>query len=181
MSAGWWTRAAKSLRLRGIAGSARLLPELARDAWEGWREGRFDRQFGTDTGGIESLRAHRIVGPHAAHGEEYQATDLATFDRMLADLGIDRRAYVFVDLGAGKGRAVMLAALRGFRRSIGVEFSRELVNVARANVEVFQRRQATGPIEIRCEDAAAYRLPDEPLVCYLYNPFDAGVLTKVLV
>jgi SAM-dependent methyltransferase len=163
-----------------MAGTARLLPALVRESCARWREGRFDRRFGTETGGIVSLGSHRIVGPHAVHGEDYEATDQAMFERMLGHLTIRRDQYVFVDLGAGKGRAVLLAALSGFRRAIGVEFSHELAAAARANVDRVARRRRAAPIEILCEDAAGYRLPDEKLVCYLYNPFDASVLAKVV-
>ena len=42
---------------------------------------------------------------------------------ILADLGIYYPDCVFLDLGAGKGRALLLASQFPFKRIVGVEFS----------------------------------------------------------
>ena len=83
-------------------------------------------------------------------------------------------AYTFVDLGCGKGRALLVAAERPFRRLIGVEISPELARVA-------QRNTAREPrIHVEQGDAATFAFPEEPLVIFLYHPFLPPVLKKVL-
>ena len=82
-------------------------------------------------------------------------------------------------MGSGKGRALVAAALP-FRRIVGVEFSPELEELARANVERFMRKSAYGgSIESVCEDATAYDLPPEPLVLHFFNPFEEPVMRDV--
>jgi SAM-dependent methyltransferase len=74
----------------------------------------------------------------------------------------------------------MLAAELGFGRVVGVDFSPDLVAVARANVGAYRARaRQAPPIETICADAGGYRLPVEPLVVYLFHPFDHVVLGRV--
>ena len=88
----------------------------------------------------------------------------------------------FVDLGSGKGRVLLIATQFGFTRIIGVEFSRELCEVARANVTTFARKtQVTPGIQIVESDVANYLIEPEYNVLFMYNPFDAVVMAKFLV
>ena len=82
--------------------------------------------------------------------------------------------YTFVDLGCGKGRALLVAAERGFSRLVGVEISPELARIAQANTAREPR------IHVQQGDAARFPFPDEPLVIFLYHPFLPPVLRKVL-
>jgi SAM-dependent methyltransferase len=87
----------------------------------------------------------------------------------------------FVDFGCGKGRAVLLAGEHPFRAVVGVEFSPELVEVARRNL-----RNCRGfahvccNMEVVCMDAARYEIPAGPLVLYFYNPFMEEVMQAVI-
>jgi hypothetical protein len=81
-----------------------------------------------------------------------------------------------VDLGSGKGRALLLAAHHPFKRIVGIEFAEELHRAAAANVELM--RDASR-IELIHGDASEYSLPPGPVVLYLYNPFDRPLMTAV--
>lgn len=83
---------------------------------------------------------------------------------------------VFVDLGCGKGRAVMVAAQRGCRKAIGVELSDELVEAARANTDALG---LSDKAEIVKADAALWD-PSEGTVFFLFNPFGAATLQRFL-
>jgi hypothetical protein len=43
-----------------------------------------------------------------------------------------------------------------------------------------QQKILAGRVECRCEDVTTFALPDCPLVCYFYNPFDAVVMRVVM-
>ncbi|MBZ5489392.1 MAG: class I SAM-dependent methyltransferase [Acidobacteriia bacterium] len=45
--------------------------------------------------------------------------------------------FTFIDLGSGKGRALLMAAQYGFKRIIGVEFMPELHRVAQENIRKY--------------------------------------------
>lgn len=143
-----------------------------------------DRRFdaaGYDTGGIQHLYRLDIVGSHGAAGVNHIATPTNDFAAAIAALDIPAEGASFVDLGSGKGRAVLMAADHPFARIIGVEFARELHEIALANVA---RRAATrGPddrIQLHLDDASRFRLPAGPVVLFLFNPFDPPVLTDVV-
>jgi len=77
---------------------------------------------------------------------------------------------VFLDVGSGKGRAVLFAAGHyAFRRVIGVEVSAGLHRVATENVRRYRGNLA--PIELINKDIRNWKIPNEVTVLFLYNPF----------
>jgi len=143
----------------------------------GWRERRFDSSFGVSTSGRIDRWELGVSGPTLLNAVEYRPTPVDDFIRLLTSLGIDYRDWVFIDLGAGKGRAVLLASHFSFKRIIGVEFSPGLTRVATANIARYRNpKQQCRQITMVCQDACAYAFPLEPLVLYLNNPFDGPVI-----
>ena len=136
----------------------------------------FDQILDVDTSGWISLSRLRIKSPNKFRGVHYQGVEPDLFELALRDSQIDPRQYTFIDLGCGKGRAMLLAHRAGFPRGIGVDFSPRLLEIAQKNL---QRVEAYN-FEVVCQDAVDFRFPDRPLYVFLYNPFDAEVLSKVL-
>ena len=96
-------------------------------------------------------------------------------------LRIRHANFAFVDFGSGKGRAVLLAARDPFQRIVGVEFAPALHEIAVRNLTLFRRRlRQAPPIELHCQDAVTYSIPETNVVCFMYNPFDGVVMQKVL-
>lgn len=147
------------------------------DRYEGWRDGALDRKYGIDTRG--TLDSAPIVAQD--HRYHYAPIQLAVFERIMKALPADPAALTFIDFGSGKGRALMLAALRGFRRVIGVEYDEDLHSAAQRNVERFRARAGSAsPIELYCADALRYELPGEDCLCFFYNPFDDFAMAQML-
>ena len=184
-------RIASVYRDAGVAGiSSRLLRRLRRLAGRDdpqharWLQQKqaadaaFDAANGTQTGGIQEIFALDVVGENSRHGLSHIASDPGEFARMIAELDIDPRAATFIDLGSGKGRALLLASAFPFRRIIGVEFAREFHETADANIRAASAGASADlrRIELVCGDAATYALPMEPLVIYLFNPFGSAVV-----
>lgn len=137
----------------------------------------FDQELGVDTGGVTELKGLRLAGD-AADSVAHIASDPDEFGNAMAALDIDPGRFTFVDLGAGKGRALLLAARHGFRKVVGVEFARELVEAAERNIRAAHTRQSP-PVRILEQDATCYDLPDEPLVLFMYNPFGGRTMQDV--
>ena len=141
---------------------------------------RFDAQFAVETGGVTHLSALHISGNNRRFGVDHIASDPDEMEHALDSLPGDLKGLTFVDLGSGKGRAVLLASRRPFRRIVGVEFAQELHEAARANVARFPRSgQRCERIELVCADAADYELPHEDLVIFMYNPFRLEVMRRI--
>ena len=97
----------------------------------------------------------------------------------MSALPTDLEDYTFIDLGSGKGRVLFLAAQRGFRRVIGVEFAVELHRAAEENL-VSSTLPQKSRIELVLGDAGRFAFPLEPLVVHFNNPFDETVMTRVI-
>lgn len=139
------------------------------------RPDSFDVEYAVDTTAAKSLFDLDINSPHESTGVGYHASPVEVCRELLESLPIRYEEFTFVDLGAGKGRVLLIASRFSFKRIIGVEFARELVETARENI-----RRFGSPAEIVHEDVARYTFPCDNLAVYLYNPFGPVVLRSVL-
>jgi SAM-dependent methyltransferase len=136
----------------------------------------FDQRHGVDTSGWVALPRLHIASPNKSQGVHYQGVEPEIFQQALSAAKINPRNYTFIDLGCGKGRALLLASQEGFQRGIGVEFSPHLAQIARDNLS----RVGVSNFEVVCQDATEFRFPSQPLFVFLYNPFSAEVLDQVV-
>jgi hypothetical protein len=171
-------------RRYGLFGTIREVARLLRPRRGGdaarKRSQEFDRRNGSDTAGIVRLGALRIESPNRDAGVRYQPSDPDDFRSLVEGLPVDCNDYVFVDLGSGKGRVLMLASGFPFRRVLGVEFAEELNTIAERNLALHVGARRCNDVRTITADAAEYALPEEPLVLYLYNPFAPEVLRRHL-
>jgi SAM-dependent methyltransferase len=136
----------------------------------------FDQTNGVNTSGRLNLRRLAIDSPNRKHGRDYQGVEPGRFSDALAEVHEDFSAFTFIDLGSGKGRALMMAHQLGFGRLIGVEFSPRLAEISRNNLAKLELRN----VQVVVQDAAEFRFPNEPLVVFTFNSFGPEVLRGVL-
>jgi hypothetical protein len=141
----------------------------------------FDEKYGTDTGGIREIRGLDIVAHAAAQSAvRYQPSGGQEVRTALDQLEIDYREFSLIDFGSGKGRVLLVAAGFPFKEVIGIEFSRELHEIASRNIgRLPPEAVRAGRIRTVHGDAAAFEPPNSDLVCYLYNPFGPPVISRV--
>jgi SAM-dependent methyltransferase len=187
-----------AIRRAGDALRSRARPQAAALGWLDTAHHEFDRRYGVDTSGLIWSVDLATGSPSDRWNTAYYAIPPSVFSRVMAELppGLVAGA-TFLDLGCGKGRALLLASGYPFGRIIGVEIAPQLHATACDNVRRYQAhrdaeairdeslRAATAegrrpPIEVRLADAATLPLPEGPLVLYLYNPFCRPVLARVL-
>src|SRR5262249_41876406 len=129
-------------------------------------------------------------------GRPYFASDPWLFEEMMQALALSIQQsalsqgiaaptglqdFIFIDLGSGKGRSLLMAAAYGFKRIIGVEFMPEWHRAAEENIRKFAAANPSAPpIESVCMDAVDFDFPAEPLVVYLFNPFPEPVFVTVM-
>lgn len=95
-------------------------------------------------------------------------------DAVLTALDITAGAAV-VDLGCGKGGALITLAEHPFGRVTGVDLSPELLHVADQNM----KKMRIDRVDLQCVDAAAFDFDDYEYL-YLYNPFPCNVVQSVM-
>lgn len=141
----------------------------------------FDARFGTDTSGelwpweLPSIRhtGREVFG--------YEPVSAQRLSEILDHIPIAPEQYTFVDLGSGKGRAVLVASRYPFKEIIGIEISSELCTIARKNVKLYRPpEQVCRNIEILNLDALEYKFPASPLIVFMYRPFGENTLMKVI-
>jgi hypothetical protein len=142
---------------------------------------RWDRQYGVDTAGSVQLSSLSIDGANRHLGNEAVCTSPKSFDFMRRSLPLDLANYVFVDVGAGKSRTLLLASRYNFAKIVGIEFAKELVECSRRNLAQFGSEwQECRELEIIEADATEFVFPNRPLVIFFYNPFGREVFDVVL-
>lgn len=87
---------------------------------------------------------------------------------------------VFVDLGAGKGQALLTAARLPYGRVIGVEFDEDLATAASENLRRARSRPRARSIEVVRTDALAWALPEDTSLIFMYCPFVGELFHRVL-
>jgi predicted RNA methylase len=123
------------------------------------------------------------VEPHeVSEIRPHEPSPARQFVGILRTLPVDPAEYIFVDLGSGKGAALVLAAKQGYGRLVGVELDGDLVEAARRNLRSLRRRRPdlADRIELVRQDAREYAWPPTPTVAYLFNPFGERTLRTVL-
>lgn len=148
------------------------------------RRARFDDLEYDFEHGVETTRSNLSFAARflAAFADApYFATEPWLFEQIMHALPIAFGDFTFVDLGSGKGRALLMAAPCGFHKVIGVELLPELHHVAEQNIGKFAARHPLSPpIQSLCMDARYFQFPASPLVVYLFNPFPEPVFAAVL-
>jgi SAM-dependent methyltransferase len=160
--------ALQSISSRGLVRTAKVASSVLVDLG-------FDLQYGTETMRWVWREDLGINSEHAAH---YRATKARSWRKLMSKLDLPRDC-VFVDLGCGKGRVLLLAAQLGFEKVLGVEFSPRLCAIARGNVKIFTRRARTNAcIDVIESDVARYDIKPEQCIFFAYNPFDEVVMER---
>ena len=146
----------------------------------------FDLEFGVRTSGLVAGR-HLITGHrNDRHATAYYAVAPSVFRGMIVRWRRCRPLapldeYTFIDLGAGMGRALLLAAELPFRAVLGVELNPTLARIGTRNLALWRAAgRARAPMRMLCRDAAEFELPPGPSVVFLFNPFGGAVLRRIL-
>ena len=164
--------------------ASRWLPGLK--VGDGFTRHPFDEEFGVRTSGL-------VAGRHlksGRHNDRYATAYYGVAPSVLMALvrrwqrsrpAFAMEEFSFVDVGAGMGRAMLLAARLPLRRVAGVELNPTLVRIAKRNLAVWRAAgRAIAPIRMTCGDAVDFPLPEGPCLAFLFNPFGAPVMRRLI-
>lgn len=146
----------------------------------------FDFEYGVRTSGLVAGRHLAAGHRHDRHATAYYAVAPSVFHGMIVRWRRCRPTapiadFAFVDIGAGMGRAALLATEYPFRMVVGVELNPTLARIGRRNMSLWRKTgRALAPLRMLCADATEFALPAGPCVAFLFNPFGAPVLRRML-
>lgn len=184
----WWNDvAAREGRVAATRQLLAALWEFVRDSTPERRRQRYgdaeyDWEHRVNTTSAAVCWRDRLLG---AFHSPYQPTESILFHEMLDALHqqthLGFRDLVFLDLGSGKGRTLLMASDYPFRRIVGVELLLALHQAAQENLNRYRSEsQKCFALESICADATEFAFPVEPTVLYLFNPFPEVGLKRVM-
>jgi SAM-dependent methyltransferase len=153
---------------------------------EGFIRHPFDIENGVQTSGLIPGRFLKTGHAHDRHSTAYFGVAPSVFHGLLKRWRRTKpiapiEEFTFLDLGAGMGRAILLAAEIPFRKVIGVELNPVLAGIAQRNVA---RWRAAGRVQsqarVICGDAVSTPIPRGPCLVFLFNPFGESVMRRLV-
>ena len=153
-----------------LFGPALYLFECVRSCLEERTEA-FDARFGTDTAAPFFGRDQKP----ATHF--YVATTASLIYEILNSLRLQSNTFAFVDMGSGKGRALLVASEFAFAKIVGIELSPRLHHIAEENIKRYSpASQQCTAFHLHCMNVVDYVFGQEPLVLFLFDPFGRETL-----
>ncbi len=145
-----------------------------------YHEVRGERKYSLDTSRLDTLRGLTITGDNLSEAQMYQGASYFLLENIFRKLSEFYRGSHFVDMGCGKGRALVVAAHHGFQKLTGVDFAEELCKEAVENCKLVARKYPGLQYQIIHSDSAAYAFASDADVIYFFNPFDHRVMRRVV-
>lgn len=175
-----WDKVFTSLRQRGLQETLLAIGRQPAVYFAKLEDYWFDFRYGTDTMGKIPVAQLDVVGESVAHGTGYQATRARPFRKVIKAIAFPHDS-VFVDVGSGKGRVLLLATEFNFKRIVGIEFSRQLCQIAEKNLALYRRgAKVESMVEVIHCDATQYQFEHDENIFFLSNPFDETLTQQVL-
>ncbi|MDH4128898.1 MAG: class I SAM-dependent methyltransferase [Spirochaetota bacterium] len=146
-----------------------------------YRQISFDLKYNTDTKLPVDLVNLKIKDDSINFSFRYEGIDNIIFESIIRKLS---KAFInkglFVDLGCGKGKALMIAS-KYFSEVIGIELSYEISKICKYNIKQYFKKTSKKPnINILTCNARDYKIPVKANVFYFFNPFHETVINSVL-
>jgi SAM-dependent methyltransferase len=159
-----------NIAMFGYVSTARAV--LARLIAPKYGQQSFDATHDVDTRPW-SLADARLPSGSVGEAVNYEPAHTGVLHHMFRSLPFNYEEYHLVDLGSGKGRTLLVGAEYPFKAITGVELSERSAQIARDNISRNRRRADTKctAVEVHCENAVNFTVPDGNLLVTMYNPF----------
>ncbi len=128
----------------------------------------------------DKLLQINTIGRDDSHADEYrypyEPTPYSVLERV-RDSGLIGEENVVLDYGCGKGRVDYFLPHETKARTIGIEYDREIYDIAIENRRTALSGRNTTFVLARAEE---YQVPTEVDRCYFFNPFSVEILHKAM-
>jgi SAM-dependent methyltransferase len=145
-----------------------------------YHEIRGERKYKINTSKIEQLQNFHIKGNNIEHAEIYQGANYYLLEKIFDHLQTIEVNQNILDFGCGKGRVLTVAPYYGFTKITGVEFAKELCDIARKNIVPVQQKFPDKIFNVIHANAADYQIEEDTNVFFFFNPFDEVVMLRVV-
>ena len=159
-----------SVRNRGLIFTFKLM----------YNEWKWERKLGISTLGIEALPEEISKDQYKEQQfHHYQGASFYILMETFKHIPESFKEGSFIDYGCGKGRVMVVAALSGFKKIMGLDIDERLLVQARKNISLSQAKFNGSEFEILHADATQFVVPDNASVLFFFNPFGEEVMRQV--
>ncbi len=138
-----------------------------------------EKKYGIDTTGTDELTSLEKKGIDTSHATIYMPASYDLMEEIFSKLQPEPLNH-FLDIGCGKGRAMVVAAHYNFKKISGIDFSKDLCLAAKENMEKIKDKFPFLVYQVINNDAFYYEIPKDVDCILLFNPFDETIMSGVL-
>jgi SAM-dependent methyltransferase len=145
-----------------------------------YHEIRGEKKYHLNTSKIEDAKKLTVKGDNVEHAELYQGANYYLLEKVFDHLQTIEANQNILDYGCGKGRVLAVAAYYGFEKITGVEFAKELCDIARKNIAPVQQKFPDKIFNVIHANAVDHKIENDTNVFFFFNPFDEVVMLAVV-
>mgnify|MGYP000270514868 CR=1 FL=1 len=138
-----------------------------------------EKTYNIATTGADELKSLSKKGIDTSHATMYMPISYMLIEEIFRQIPSTSKKY-FLDIGCGKGRAMCVAAHNGFNTITGVDFSKDLCEVAFVNLQRTKEQFPALQYEVITKDAMNFEIPADVDYIFLFNPFDMVIMGAVV-
>ena len=140
-----------------------------------------EKKYFIDTIGADELKGLEKKGIDIDHSTIYMPVSYDLLEDLFKQLNqlTNKPINHFLDIGCGKGRAMCVAAHHGFKKVAGVDFSKELCSIAEQNLAITKNKLPAIEYKVFNNDAFYFEIPADVDCIFMFNPFDAVIMSGV--
>ncbi len=142
-------------------------------------EKRGEKKYGIDSIGSDDLSHLQDLDIDITHSTLYMPASYDMLEDFFTKAGV-QHAHHFLDIGCGKGRAMVVAAEYGAKKVSGVELSGKLIAAARKNLAAYKMFHPEKNIQLFHNDACYFDIAPDVDFIFLFNPFDEVLMNAVM-
>lgn len=136
---------------------------------------RGEKKYGIRTIGTDTL-ASEVPKEERKHIAMYEPVNYYTATWLFDHLQPADLSTTLLDVGCGKGRVLAIGAAYGFTALAGIDLSPKLYRATIKMRDKLCKRYRNIRINVACQDARTYTIPENVGVIFLFNPFDDVIM-----
>ena len=138
-----------------------------------------EHKYRLNTTGFEPTEQMNISRRFVDLAYSYMPSNYKLLEHVFKEVNRYNHNQTFLDIGCGKGRAMMVAAHYDFKKITGVEINLDYCTSLSEKAIEYQT-EFNCRFEIICNDASEYHIPDDVQTIFFYNPFKETIMRKVV-
>lgn len=138
-----------------------------------------EKKYGINTTGADELYKLEELGIDISHATIYMPVSYGLLEEIFTQLA-PKPLHHFLDMGCGKGRALCIAAHKGFKQLTGLDLARYLCETAKENLAITRQKFPKLNYNVINNDAFYFEIPGDVDCIFFFNPFDEIVMSAVV-